>query len=430
MRKQALIFWLALITLFFAFAGRALTAHFSADDTNALHTYWTMGWQGLLKANVLFFSPAFRPMGGLFYFTLYSLFGLEITVFRIACFAFILCNIVLLYMASREITRDAFIAAAATALGSVHPSLQLIWYSNGTIFDVLCYTFYYAALIFYLRGKAEPLVLILFAAALNSKEMAISLPAVCLIHEYFTKWRRWRLLALMALMTIAYVVGKNSGALAASASYHPVLTYARYMDTSRSLLGNVFLIPFSNPMVLALYILIALHLAYTRSREMTMAAVIAILGFVPLNFITPREPFVVYLPLGGWALYAALTMRQLRIRGPALAVGALAIALAANVAYIGKLGDPIGAQAPMGRLVHSIRTIKERPRPGSCLLFTADPFFPDWDTWFLGKIYFNDHSLKFQMMMPDGKARADECTRVDYRLIVEQGQVQRMEEVR
>lgn len=430
MRKQALSYWLFLITLFFCFAGRALTAHFSADDTNALHTYWTMGWAGLIKANVLFFSSAYRPMGGIFYYTLYTLFGLEITAFRIGCFAFILANIILLYTATREITRDTYLAAAATILASVHPSLQLIWYSNGTIFDILCYTFYYTALLFYLRGKAAPLVLILFAAALNAKEMAISLPAACLVHEYFTKWKRWRLLAVMALMTLAYAIGKNSGALAASVSYHPVLTYTRYMDTSRSLLGNIFLIPFTNPMVLALYALIALHVAWSRSRDMTMAAVIAILGFIPLNFITPREPFVVYLPLAGWALYIVLSLRQLRLSGSTLVIFAASIALAANTAFIGKLGDPIAAQAPMGRLIHSIRTIKQKPRPGSCLLFTSDPFFPDWDTWFLGRIYFNDHSLKFQMRMPDGKARGDECAHVDYRLVVNEGRVQALEEVR
>lgn len=423
MKWEARLFWALLAALWFWFAGGAIGAHFSTDDSNNLFTYWTMGWAGLLKANLLFFSGAYRPMGGVVYYGLYSLFGLDITPFRVTCLALILVNGWLLYRVAGEVLQDRYAAAAATALGSVHPALWLIYYSNGTLFDILCYVFYLAALLVYMRDGRPVWVLLLFAAALNSKEMAVTLPLVCALWD----WRRKKLLAAMALMTAAYAVGKASSSLAAAAAYHPVVTWDRYLETSRSLVGHITGLPFSSAMVLALYGLMTAHMLASRSRPLATAWAIAILGFLPLNFITPREPFVVYLPLCGWTLYLVASMCQAKLSGRWLTIAALALVVASCARSKSGQIDVIGAQQPMWNLLQSLRAANFQPPPNSCVLLTADPFYPDWDTYFVGKLQLNDRTVRVNVAGPNGEIRGDECTPTGYELVMESGRVVRWE---
>lgn len=420
-RLTAGAFWLALASVWWWFAGGSVRAHFSTDDTNNLYRYWQMGWAGLLHANLLFFSDGYRPAGGVFYLAVYSLFGFEIGVFRAVCLSLVLLNSALLYLTAREVTGDRCAAAAATVFGSIHPALMLIWYSNGTLFDSLCYLFFCSALLAYLRGAHATAVLILYACALNSKEMAVTLPLVCAAHEWFADTRRLRLLSAMFTMSAAFAVGKAISPLAASTAYHPVFTTSRYLETSRSLLAAIFQTPFSDAMVICAYPLMTVHVLLVRSRGLTIAAVLAICGFLPLNFITPREPFVVYLPLAGWAMYLALTLSQFRLRGVWIVCVAFAAAVMLNAAFLSSQGDPIGATMPMRRLVESIRKVDPRPAPGACVLLTGDPFYPDWDTYFLAKLYVRDPSLRVRFSPPETALRGDECSPIDTVVRIENG---------
>ncbi|MBL8234247.1 MAG: glycosyltransferase family 39 protein, partial [Bryobacterales bacterium] len=412
-RLTAGAFWLALALVWWWFAGGSVRAHFSTDDTNNLYRYWQMGWAGLLQANLLFFSDGYRPAGGVLYLAVYSLFGFQIAAFRAVCLSLVLLNIGVLYFTAREVTGDRYTAAAATVLGSIHPALMLIWYSNGTLFDSLCYLFFCSTLLAYLRGAYAALVLILFAGALNSKEMAVTLPLVCAAHDWFASTRRLRLLSAMFTMSVAFAVGKAISPLAASTAYHPVFTASRYLETSRSLLAAIFQMPFSDAMLICAYLLMTVHVLFVRSRALTVAAVLAIFGFLPLNFITPREPFVVYLPLAGWAMYVALTLSQLRLRGVWIVSAAFGVAVTLNAAYLSRQGDPIGATMPMRRLVESFRKVDPKPAPGSCVLLTGDPFYPDWDTYFLAKLYFRDPSVRVRFSPPDAALRGEECSPID-----------------
>lgn len=408
------LYWACLAITWVWFAGGALWAHFSTDDTNNLFTYWTLGWGGLVKANVLFFSPVVRPMGGVLYHALYSLFGLAILPYRVVCLALIVINAALVYFATREITREHWLAAAVTALASVHPSLWLIYYSNGTLFDVLCYGFVMATVLAYARGWHAAWVVVLFAAALNSKEMAVTLPVALAVLPR----PRWRVMAGLGAMSVAFAMGKAMSPLATAAAYHPVYSVARFMETSRSLLGHVFLTQFSDAAVVLLYAAMAVHVLVTRSRLRAFAFVMAVAGFAPLNFITPREPFVVYLPLCGWALYV---VSAVRLHPRVIAVVALVAVMVLMVTMKGRQQDVIGSQAPLWRLVESMRAVPLRPEPASCVLLTGDPFYPDWDTYFLAKLHYGDRSVRVDVMSPKGDARGDECATHEYRVVVEEG---------
>ena len=71
------------VTYFFVLAGYRLFAYFSPDDLMNLYGYWTKPVGDLIKANVLF--SLLRPMGGVFYRTVYALAGFQSMPFRIAC---------------------------------------------------------------------------------------------------------------------------------------------------------------------------------------------------------------------------------------------------------------------------------------------------------------------------------------------------------
>jgi hypothetical protein len=97
-----------------------------------------------------------------------------------------------------------------------------LYYSTGSVYDLLCFTFYYAAFLSYLRfrAKASPLgwrhilvVLFLYLCALAAKEMAVTLPLFLLLYELlhqpprrtWTSVRHWlfehaRTLTPMALL--------------------------------------------------------------------------------------------------------------------------------------------------------------------------------------------------------------------------------------
>src|SRR5579863_42498 len=52
---------------FLALAGAGLSAGFTTDDLVNLTAYWKQSPATLVKENILYFSPAYRPMGALFY---------------------------------------------------------------------------------------------------------------------------------------------------------------------------------------------------------------------------------------------------------------------------------------------------------------------------------------------------------------------------
>src|SRR5262249_24055338 len=144
------VYWTALLAFFFWFAGGGLNAYFSPDDMQSLHINWLLGWKGLLKAHVLFFSTAYRPLGGVYFYGLYSLFGLNVTPYRVVALFMVTLNLFVLYCFARQLTKRTWIAVAAVALSATHPKLVLVYYSNAVIYDILCFTFLYGTLAAYL----------------------------------------------------------------------------------------------------------------------------------------------------------------------------------------------------------------------------------------------------------------------------------------
>jgi hypothetical protein len=135
------------------------------------------------------------------------------------------------------------------------------------IYDVLCGLFYLAALTYYvhirekgayLRPLQLVLFLVLYICALNSKEMAVSLPVIVLIYELLksSRWASWnallswtRLDAAPALIggaiTAVFVYSKIGGTASTtiSESYRPIYSWHNFVTSNARFVGELLYAP-------------------------------------------------------------------------------------------------------------------------------------------------------------------------------------------
>lgn len=126
----------------FWFAGAGLEAYFSTDDTMNLYGYWSKPWRDLLIANLTYYSPFYRPLGGLFYRSMFAAFGFHPFPFRVACFAVMLLNLGLLYATARLLAGSREAGLLTALIGCYHAGYEDLYYNTGAIYDLLCFSFY------------------------------------------------------------------------------------------------------------------------------------------------------------------------------------------------------------------------------------------------------------------------------------------------
>src|ERR1019366_9326030 len=196
------------------FAHNGLWAQFSIDDLTNLHGYLSRSPAALMVDNLRYWSTSYRPMDGLFYIVLYRWFGFDPLPFRERALA-----ITLRLSGSREV------AFLALLLAAYHAWFVDLYYSTGTVYDLLCYCFYLGAFNLYLGVRGQGLTLAsrplgiliaLYVCALNAKEMAVTLPAMLAAYEVIYHWRalgesgrRWpwregRGVLVTGLLTVPY----------------------------------------------------------------------------------------------------------------------------------------------------------------------------------------------------------------------------------
>lgn len=94
-RLLAVVAGVLLFAWFLFLVSGGLRCWFDADDLMNMCYYWTKPWSALLKANLAFWSSYYRPAGGLFYRSIYALWGFHPLPFRIAVLALLPVNLVL-----------------------------------------------------------------------------------------------------------------------------------------------------------------------------------------------------------------------------------------------------------------------------------------------------------------------------------------------
>jgi hypothetical protein len=308
----------AVLVYFFLLSYRGLGTYFDGfDGVNlvAFHGYWRLPWWWNVTKALQVVSPAYRPLGDLFYRPLYGLFGFHALPFRVVCYALLVLNLTLFFRLALNLVRGRWAALLCTLVFSFHAALGILYLSSGTIYDILCVCFVLAALVKYtsVRSSGRDLgagdlavLLLLCGAALNSKEMAASLPAALILYEVLVArqglsgglWRRALPVTLTGLLTIAALAEKIPG-LPKFVTFYPQFSPSHVLSDYRYYLG---LLVFQQrpPGLLWLIVGAALAAAACLAARRRVALFGLCFGFVsllPVALIAERDGYVLYLPL-------------------------------------------------------------------------------------------------------------------------------------
>jgi len=311
-----------LISVYFLVLARySLRSWFSFDDLMNLYRAWTPPPSLLLKGNLLFFRvlPFYRPLGSSWYRVIFHFAGFNPLPFHLAYLTLFLLNLLLTYSVARRLAGSREIGAVTALLASYHHRFVNLFLDTGYIYDALCYTFYFSAFLFYLRARQQkrlPTVTelaacsILFICALNSKEIAVTFPAILLIYELVfhppVSLSRWvlyegRSALVMGAIALLFVIGifTDSHSLALmDPGYQPVFTLARFMETSRHFLGDIFSYENDWPAwaVLSLWGALLLIAWLTRLKALRFAWLFLMITPLPLAFLPHRRAAQYYIP--------------------------------------------------------------------------------------------------------------------------------------
>ena len=408
---------LFLVAYFFWFAGGGLWARFTGDDLMNLNFHLTPSFPQLLLSNLTYWTTAYRPMGGLVYVAVYRLAGFHPMPFRIVCFALLLVNLWLLYRVCLRLTERREIALLAASLATYHAWLVNLYYSTGTIYELLCFGFYFAAFDYYLgirqagktlRFRQWVWFLALYICALNSKELAVTLPGCILCYEAIWHGRRAsaRGVALSTFVTLPYVIGKLTGpdSLAANPLDRPAISLARYLHTFHLYLSVLFYQDhfWRDANTILLVVAMLAVGVWRRSRPLLFAWCFMLFSVLPFIFVPHYSGFFVYLPMAGWALYFATAIDLLRVRFasriPAMVVVmVVALVLAPLHARESRKTRRVftSADLPTTEMIAQLGRVQSSLPRGAYLFFESDPFPPKtFSLVFLVRLFYDDLTIQ------------------------------------
>jgi hypothetical protein len=413
---------LFLIAYLLWFAGGGLWAPFTGDDLTNLNVHLTPSFARLAASNLTYWSTAYRPMGGMVYVAVYRLFGFHAMPFRAVSFALLAGNLWLLYRVCLRLTEQRATALLATLLATYHAWMVDLYYSTGTIYELLCFAFYFAAFAYYLEIRHTGRMLRrwqwacflgLYICALNSKELAVTLPLCLACYEWiwhrpapgvrpYLRWlgREGLGAVIAALLTVPYVVGKLSGpdSLVVNPAYRPAISAARYLHAFHLYLNVAFYQEhFFRDANTILLVAAMLALAiWRRSRPMLFAWFFILFSVLPFIFVPHYSGFFMYLPMAGWALYLAAGLAMLRIP-PAVLFLAVALVLAPLHARESHKTMRVFASAglPTAEMTAELRRVQPAVPRGAHLFFENDPFPPrTFYLVFLVRLFYDDLTIE------------------------------------
>ncbi len=435
-RTNALVF-LLICGWFLLNARLGLKVSLGADDfMNLYGAFATPIWK-LLSANILPVSTVFRPFGAAVYLAVYELAGLNSTVFRCLAYAIMLLNLWLLARLGRQVTGRASIGLLAAFLFAYNPQLFDLYLNNGTLYDLLCFTFFLLSLLYYVKIRQSRsgisirqavTLMVLGILAINSKEMAASLPVLFLVYDLvytppapsagrreLLRWLfrdRWPVWALMVLFTVSIAVKTGKGTSFDIPPYQAQFSWHRFKEVAPHLLDEMFVVEadqyFDGYMAALAFLLpVALGLAVGK-RSLIFSGTLILVTPLPVLFIPHRGLFVMYLPLAGWALYLAevvvlvsgrvwrvLTGKRATAGIAACAIACLAVALHSRYQRRSYLMKSEKESSRHSRaLIQNLKAMELPIKPGGRLLLLRDAFGTDeWTPFFIVRLFYHDPSL-------------------------------------
>jgi hypothetical protein len=307
--RAGVVLLLAFVAVFLALNAGAYRGYFQDDEIDNIS--WTR-WLPLTDfakgvATPLTFENNFRPVGHFYFHAIEAAAGLDFPVYVAVLQAFHLLNVWLLWGIMRRMGATAAGAALACCFFGLHMALFDSFWKPMYVFDVLCATFCLGSIAAWLRGRWV-WSLAAFWLAYKCKELAVMLPAVLAICEWWFGKRRWKLLVPFFAVSVSFGVQGMLRNAAINNDYTFRFTLEAIGKTLPFYAGRVFLLPWLGAAVLALA-------AAVRDRRMWFGLSMMALFFFPLLFLPGRMfSAYCYLPFTGLAI--ALS----GVNAPALAV--------------------------------------------------------------------------------------------------------------
>lgn len=430
---------MAVALFFLAASWRAVYVHFASDEMMNIYWYWEPGAWKVLCANVLFWRKITRPMGGLYYLPLFHCFGFDPWPYTVARLIILLFVSLLLLRLGARLTGSLAAATLGVTVALYHPELVSLTHGGSYIYDILCAGFYFAAFLYYLHRRDSGgrlsfvqscIFLALYLGALDSKEMAVSLPVLVCAYEVLEATRATCNIAVIAkrflahapsltaavVMTALFITFKTYGpdGLAQIDSYHPIFTWTRFTDSSQRFLNAIFCTTlFRTWSVFALWALLLYVGIRKRNRRLLLLLVWVVAAPLPLNFIPPHGPGCIYIVLAGWSMIVAMAFQALARRAAReplfgwLPESATVVALlAAALFYYTSITafrhqkmarDYFGDGEKTWNVIQQFHDSPFLPPHGSRIAFVNDPFPEGWDTLFIAKLSWKDRSLQVSL---------------------------------
>jgi hypothetical protein len=458
-----------LAAYFVYFTAGSLRAEFTHDDLMNGYRGWSYPLPSLLVDNLLFFrfSPTYRPFGALVYKIFFALFGFDLFALRVFLWIVLAGNLFLVYELCRMLTGSRETGLFAALAGAYHAKLGPLYYNTGTQYDILCFCFYFAGLVFYVRirrhGKElsapqAAILCALYVLALNSKELAVSLPVALLAYELL--WHPpalharapWRWVSrptltvwIMAVFTAAYVAGRvlfQGRGISHVGDYAMSVSAGEYFHKLAHYLNELFYArDWFDAGGAAVFVLVLLATGVvSRCRSLLFGALLFLAGILPLAFIHARALSAAYLPLAGLAVCAALLLefvcgglRRLSQRAawPGLAFLLVFASLGLSLTRLHPGTEHIYTALRQGEYAQ-IREARERllelhPQfpSGSRILIVGTPFpqySPGYNNMFLIRLAYRDESLTVEELARyEENQQTPALADYDYLLSWEQG---------
>jgi hypothetical protein len=404
------------VLLFLFLAGDGLRAGLFPDEMMNIHGYWKEPWSRLLLRNLLFFDGGYRPAGALFYRPLFDAFGFNPLPYRLVCFGFLLGNMTLVYAFVRRMADSGAIAGMAAVLFAYNAYCTDLYYSSGTIYDLMCFACFAGALLLNAVWRSErPLgvghiaaLVVLQIIALNAKEMAVTLPLAIAAHEFLFHKRGERDLRAAAFMLAIVGLGMwgrlaGFGNMADNPAYRPSLEQLK--QVSSVYVGQLlYLTPMASTAVVAAFAgVISACAVLVRVPHIRFAAVFALVTPLPVLLIQQRSLYVMYLPMLGFAMLGASLAGALlpsRLKNGWISIllpAACALLLLPAHLHHRQAGTLwVAIDEPKVRSIVSAldRQLPRLPK-GGLVYFQEDPFADDdWILTFIFRLYYRDDTVE------------------------------------
>lgn len=318
-RRTCVFAALSVVALLFGLGYEGLFISLSEDDLMNLRFAAGEPVGRLLFANLFPFTTVYRPMGSAVYVSMFEAFGFNPIYYRLISYGILLLTCVALCQLTKKIDGRVTAASLAAVFAAFHSRFLDIYSEGGYLYDILCGFFCLATAAFYVARRNRGLlgygeigvVYLLWAAAANSKEIALTLPAVLLVYEAVFHWpiarRNWIApLALFVLSVFAWRGKTAPGSLFyGHPNYQTSLDFEAILQTIQTQLADAVMsraVVLSPSVVVLLLAPICWHSLASRNKTAVFGLLWALITPWPVLLIAGRPFSAMYVPWMGVAL--------------------------------------------------------------------------------------------------------------------------------